>query len=169
MNTRIGFSTVIGNPVSWLIRKMTKSECSHVWFLYHDVDFQADMVMDAHETGFRIIPYEKFKKKNKIIAVIEPRQDMSEGLKRVALEYLGTMYDYPGLFGMIPVKIGQFFKRKWKNPFKSKHMVECAESVIRAMHLSPACPAEVSKWDPEETDPDTVKRFLIKDSILSSG
>ena len=70
--TYIGFSTPKKfNPLSWLIKVFTTSKVSHTWFMYHDMDFDTDIVMEAHTTGFRIIPYVLFEEKNKIIAVID--------------------------------------------------------------------------------------------------
>src|SRR5574343_542682 len=100
MNTSFGFSTPVSfNPISWLVRKFTKSRVSHVWFKYFDADFNMDMVMEAHELGFRLLPYERFKKNNKIVAVWSTKDDLGSGL-RWAATWLGTAYDFSGLFGM---------------------------------------------------------------------
>jgi len=134
MTTRIGFSTPKHfNPVSWLVRKITGSEASHAFFIYYDHDWDVDMVMEAHEVGFRILPLDHFEKKNELVATFTPRTPIDEGLKYVALEYLGTMYDYGGLFGGIFTMIGKWFKRQWHNPWQSKRSVFCSEAVVIAL------------------------------------
>lgn len=138
MTTRIGFSTPKKfNPVSWLVRKLTGSQVSHAFFVYMDSDWGEDFVMEAHELGFRIVSLEKFKKANNILRLIIPKKSIDEGTRRVALEYVGTRYDYEELFGMIVVVVGRWLKAKWKNPFRSTSKVFCSEAVVRAMLLSP--------------------------------
>ena len=110
MTTRIGFSTPKQfNPVSWLVRTVTGSKASHAFFVYHDQDFDMDMVMEAHELGFRLTPFEHFKKKNKLVGLFVPKHPIDTGLKYVAQRYLGTMYDYSGLVGEIVVMAGRCY------------------------------------------------------------
>lgn len=138
MTTRIGFSTPkFFNPVSWLVRKFTRSRASHAFFVYHDVDFDMDMVMEAHELGFRLTPFEHFKRQNKLVALVVPKNNIDVGLRIVAHRYLGSMYDYAGLIGMAWVMVGRWLKRKWKNPFRGSKYVFCSEAVILAMKSSP--------------------------------
>jgi hypothetical protein len=149
--TEIGFSTPKRfNPLSWLVRKMTGSKCSHAWFRYFDNDFEMYCVMEAHEFGFRIIPWALFEKLNTIVKVVTPQHDIEVGLQRVAREYLGTSYDYMGLVGMAFVAIGRFFKNKWNNPFKSSSTVFCSEAVARAM------------VPPEDVEPQDLLTFFEK-------
>ena len=71
LNPRIGFSTT-NHLLSKIIKKITNSKCSHVWFLYYDENFKCDMVMEAHFT-YQVIPFEMFKKNNKIIEIVVPK------------------------------------------------------------------------------------------------
>lgn len=136
--TRVGFSTPKHfNPVSWLVRKFTGSRASHAFFVYTDNDFDMEMVMEAHELGFRLTPFEHFKKHNQLVKLVTPKHSIDTGLKAVAQRYLGTMYDYEGLLGMAWVMVGRWLKRKWKNPFRGSKYVYCSESVILAMKESP--------------------------------
>ena len=138
MTTRVGFSTPkYFNPVSWLVRKLTGSRASHAFFVYHDSDFDMDMVMEAHELGFRLTPFEHFQKHNSVVKLVVPQNPIDLGLRIVAHRYLGTMYDYAGLIGMSVVMIGRWLKRKWSNPFRGSKSVYCSESVILAMKKSP--------------------------------
>ena len=137
-STRIGFSTPkTFNPVSLLVRKFTGSRASHAFFVYHDVDFDMAMVMEAHELGFRLTPFERFTKHNKLVALIEPKNPIDIGLRVVAQRYLGSMYDYAGLFGMAVVMLGRWFKLKWRSPWRGAKNVYCSEAVILAMKASP--------------------------------
>ena len=138
ISTRVGFSTPkFFNPVSWLVRKFTGSRASHAFFVYRDADFNMDMVMEAHELGFRLTPFEHFQKNNKIVALITPKNNIDEGLRVIAHRYLGSMYDYAGLVGMAVVMVGRWLKRKWSNPFRGSKLVYCSEAVILAMKASP--------------------------------
>ena len=158
MTTRIGFSTPKRfNPLSWLVRRISKSRASHTFFIYHDLDFDFDMVMEAHELNFRLIPFEHFEEKNKIIKVVTPKNPIDKGLKVVARRYLDTMYDYPGLLGMSVVKLGKWLHRKWKNPFGSTQYVFCSESVIIAINESPGY--ELLRLDPN-SDPEEVLQYF---------
>jgi len=164
--TRAGFSTPKRfNPVSWLVRTLTKSRCSHTWFLYHDHDFDMEMVMEAHEIGFRLVPYEHFKKKNNVVALFVPRVPIEVGLKKVAQTYLDTHYDYAGLIGMAVVAIGKILKRKWKNPFTSSTHVFCSEAMTRAMKWSPGY--EKLQLDPDNVEPQEILEYFEKDGSIS--
>lgn len=135
--TRVGFSTPKAfNPVSWVVKKFTGSRASHAFFVYHDADFDMDMVMEAHELGFRLTPLKQFERKNEIVKLVEPKNNIDEGLRQIARRYLGSMYDYAGLIGMAVVMFGRFLKRKWKNPFRGSKSVYCSEAVILAMKQS---------------------------------
>jgi hypothetical protein len=138
MTTKILFSTPKHfNPVSWVVRKFTGSRVSHAAFLYWDTDFDMDMVMEAHELGFRLTPLKHFERHNQIVKLAVPKNVIDVGLKVVANRYLGSMYDYAGLIGMAVVMFGRFLKRKWKNPFRGAKSVYCSEAVILAMKASP--------------------------------
>lgn len=138
MTTRIGFSTPkFFNPVSWLVRKFTGSRASHAFFIYHDKDFDMEMVMEAHELGFRLTPLDHFTKYNKLVKVVTPKFSIDGGLVQVAQRYLGSMYDYAGLIGMAVVMLGRWLRLKWTNPFRGSKFVFCSEAVILAMRSSP--------------------------------
>jgi hypothetical protein len=134
---RIGFSTPKAfNPVSWVVKRATGSRASHAFFVYFDVDFEMEVVLEAHELGFRLIPRAHFERGNRIVKLVSPRHAVDVGLKKVAHRYLGSMYDYAGLFGMVVVLVGRWLSRKWKNPFRGSKSVYCSEAVILAMKAS---------------------------------
>ena len=164
MTTRIGFSTPKHfNPVSWLVRKITGSAASHAFFIFHDKDWDAEMVMEAHELGFRLIPLDHFEKKNDIVATFTPRSSIEEGLKIVALEYLGTMYDYGGLFGGIITRVGKWLKRKWHNPLESSKAVFCSEAVVIALQKSKYPGSET--LEAKDTTPQDLLNYFANEPI----
>ncbi len=152
------------NPVSWIVRKFTGSKASHAFFVYHDKDFDMDMVMEAHELGFRLTPYDHFKRHNKLVALVTPLQPIDAGLKLIAQRYLGSMYDYAGLIGMAIVMFGRFLKRKWKNPWRGSRYVYCSESVILAMKASPGY--EGLDLDSDEDPQDLLNWFVKQEGYM---
>lgn len=131
--THVGFSTPRSfNPVSLLVRKLTHSRASHVWFLFWDADFSLDMVMEAHELGFRLIPLERFKKSNRIVGIFTPKEDTTDAM-RWAARHLGSAYDFGGLLGMAWVLLGRVFKRSWRNPLNSPRAMFCSELAVRVL------------------------------------
>lgn len=157
--THVGFSTPKAfNPVSWLVRKFTGAACSHAWFLYYDKDWGFDVVLEAHELGFRLLPYEHFKRQNNIIALFIPKMDIDVGLARVAKEFLGRAYDFGGLLGMSVVLLGRFLKRKWRNPFQSSKAAFCSEACVLALLYSDFPQAE--HLLPHETSPQDLMNFF---------
>lgn len=148
---RIVFSA--GN--SWLSKAImwfTRGKASHSFFVYYDQDFEADMILEATggpmSGGFRIIDYEDFKKKNKIILEHEARHDLSVGFKK-SRKWLGAQYDLGGLIGFIWVLLGRWLRKTWHNPFCSSRALFCSEAVAR-----------VCQWSSypgfEEVDPETM-------------
>lgn len=161
VNTRIGFSTPKRcNPVSWLVRRFTNSECSHTFFLYRDLDWEADMVLEAHEMGFRLLTLAHFEKKNEVVASFKPRAGIEDGLKHVAREYLGVSYDFGGLLGSIVVMFGRWLKRKWHNPLHSPASVFCSEVVVIALQKSGYPGSE--KMVPHDTTPQDLLEFFSR-------
>lgn len=132
----LGFSTPRRfNPVSWLVRKLTGSTASHAWFLYYDQDFQMDMVMEAHELGFRLLPFSRFERENKVVAVFSPTCDFNLGLKWAAT-WLGTAYDFTGLLGMAWVLIWRKLGKRVRNPLQRSHAMFCSEIATKALAKS---------------------------------
>lgn len=149
-----GFSTPSKfNPVSWVVRKLTGSQASHTWFLYFDEDFKMWMVMEAHELGFRLLPFKRFRDANKVVAIYSTRTSVDDGL-RWAASWLGTAYDFKGLLGMFWVILGRVFSRKWKNPMQNTHAMFCSEMAVTVLQSSGV---DWSKQlDPTEATPQDV-------------
>lgn len=155
LKDRIVFST--GNGfVSRAIRWLTRSKASHVSIVYYDVDFERDMLMEATGDGFHMVSFEKFKSKNKIVGVYEPKYSLEKGLK-VAAEKLGEKYDFGGLFGMLWVLLGRWLRRKWYNPLQSNQALFCSEAVADIFADSAYPSFELI---PSRTDPQDLIEFL---------
>lgn len=136
MSTRLAFSTPKSfNPVSWLVKKLTGSHVSHVVFVYADADFGMDMVMEAHELGFRLITLEHFARHNNVVRIVEPRASLNPGL-RWAATWLGTSYDFGGLLGMAWVLLMRKLGRRARNPLQSSRAMFCSEIAVRALQES---------------------------------
>lgn len=154
---KIGFSTT-NNWVSKIIRKMTHSKVSHAW-IYFDNDsfFGFPLVLESTTEGFRIIPYEQFKKANIVVTLVDTKIDISSALVKEA-QNLGESYDFIGLIGMFFVMIGKWFKMKIKNPSHNLHSMFCSEAVVRI--LQQANYPGTKDLDPKNISPEDLYELL---------
>lgn len=121
----IGFSTHNG-PLAWIIRKVTRSECSHC-YLY---DPETGLIFHAQGMKVQALSYSNFLKKNKIVWETEALNVDWIWLR----EQLGKPYGVGTLVGFILPLIF-----KIKNPFSdSDHSFVCSELVARSMNLEDA-------------------------------
>ena len=165
MNDRIGFSTTT-NWLSRLIRWFTQASVSHAWLLYFDVDFGGrEMVLEATLEGVRIIPFEIFKKKNIIVKITTPSHDLKRGLA-LAGDTLGSGYDFTGLFGMLWVTLGRWFKKKWKNPWERPHSMFCSEFVAQVLKWSSYPGTDF--WDVGAMAPQDLYEFFMRQEIAAA-
>lgn len=156
---RVGFSYRNGNVLSKLIRKLTHSKTSHTWLLVDDSVLGSQIVIEASLAGFACVDYDYFKKKNQIVAVVEPKYSLDQGLKKIAKD-LGEPYDYVGLFGQLVVIVGKWFRRKWHNPFVSKKSMFCSEAITMVLQGSDYPGAKLMV--PSDTSPQDLLDFLTK-------
>ena len=163
MNTRVGFSTPRHfNPVSWLVRLLTGSACSHAFFIYYDDEWCQDFVLEAHEFGFRVVLLARFQKKNDIVAIFKPKTSIETGVQFVAVEYLGSTYDYGGLLGTLVLLLGRWLHRKWRNPWSSARAVFCSEAVTLA--LQKAGYAGADQLISQDTTPQDLLEFFTREA-----
>ena len=149
---KIGFSTNSWHPISILIRWWTQSEVSHVFVLYDDEQLGIPMVAEVVLNGFRVIPYAKFLRDNTIICVVEPKHDLSAGLKKVAA-WLGRPFDFKALLGFCDL-----FKGFVQHPFDNPKELLCSELVIRM--LREAGYPGAKRLNPKTTSPQELLEFL---------
>lgn len=154
----VGFSTPrTWNPISALIRRMMNSKASHTWLLVEDPLFELRLVLEAHETGFRLISLAEFVKNNKIVKLLQPAHPLAKGLPEAG-GWLGDEYDVRGLIGIFFVTVAKFFRHKIANPFTSSRALFCSEAVVRVMKAAGYPGAE--KFGDETTSPADLMTFL---------
>lgn len=132
--SRVGFSTSrTYNPISAIIRAVTKSPASHCYFVYYDSTLECELVMEAHWT-FQLVPYDRWLKENKPVAEYRTEHQSFTRALRSTKEYLGTAYDVTGLLGMAWVlAIAHWFKKKVRNPLQNPKALFCSEAVTKAL------------------------------------
>lgn len=157
-DTRVGFSTAkgVGGVLSRLVMLFTGDRYSHVWLLYYDHAFGCDMVMEA-STTWRLIPLRDFAKHNNIVAIYRPSQSIDEGLREGG-RLLGSRYDVEGLLGNVVVVVGEWLRRRWRNPFRSSRQVFCSEGVLRVLQASGYPGAH--RLDVDEVRPGQIEALL---------
>jgi hypothetical protein len=155
----IGFSTPrLWNPLSALIRAMTRSRVSHTFLLVEDPMFELRLVLEAHSTGFRLVSLTRFVKDNKIVAIVEPSHPVEPGLPRAG-EWLGEKFDLLGLFGIFVTLLARYFRqRPWRNPFPTPSALFCSEAVIKTLKAA-GYPGS-AKLGEETTTPAEVLAFF---------
>ncbi len=155
----VGFSTPRRwNPLSALIRAMTRSRTSHAWLLVEDPAFRLRLVLEAHSSGFRLVSFTRFVKDNVVVALVEPAHDVERGLP-AAGEWLGESFDVLGLVGIFLTLVARWFRqRPWRNPFPTPSALFCSEAVIRTLRAAGYPGSEA--LPPEDTTPAELLAFL---------
>lgn len=151
---RVGFSTS-RTPVSWAIRRLTRSEVSHCFFI-------ADLwgvacVLEATERGFVASPVSEFSKAHRIVTVCDLEVEDAPTLQQ-AVELLGRPYDFLGLAGFLWVLLGRKLGRSWSNPARSEQRLFCSEAIVRVLHKIEYPGA--TYLDPEQVSPQDLLVFL---------
>lgn len=128
----IGFSAS-NSYTSKIIRWFTKSHCSHAYLKFFDPLINEELILEANEHGYVLIPLSRWIKNNTIISEFKitsiPEIAQIQGL-HFAVNYLGASYDALGAIAL-------FFRRwfsRYHNPLaKTDDRVFCSEMV--AMYL----------------------------------
>jgi hypothetical protein len=154
---KIGFSTARHNPISWIIRKLTRSRASHAWLQLTVQPFDLEMVFEATEWGVRLVPWRIFRRHNRIVARFEPLVPLDAGLVE-AKRWLGARYDFGGLLGMFFVVVGRLLGRKRKNPWNSAKAMFCSELVTTVL-IGSGYPG-AREHAPSQTSPQDLLDFL---------
>jgi hypothetical protein len=155
----VGFSTPrTWNPLSAAIRKVTGSRTSHAYLLFRDPLFRILVVMEAHSTGFRVLPYRRFRRENRIVATIAPDHDLTPGL-HAAGKWLGEQFDVAGL-----LRMGLELLRRWaaigvrRQPLPGTRALFCSEAVVRALQAADFPQSDA--LDPENVTPQELFDWL---------
>jgi hypothetical protein len=158
----VGFSTPRRwNPLSALIRAMTRSRTSHAWLLVEDPTFGLRLVLEAHTTGFRLVSFTRFVKDNKVVALVEPGHPLEHALPQAG-EWLGESFDVLGLFGIFLTLVARWFRqRPWRNPFPTASALFCSEAVVRTLKAARYPGSDA--LDDEATSPADLLAFFERD------
>jgi hypothetical protein len=156
MKVWVGFSTT-NLWISRLIRFFTRSKASHAWLSYESNELNSIIVLEAHYT-FRALPYAFFKRQNTIVKEVEITKGDTSTMVAACAKFLGTDYDYTGIVGGLIVSLGNWLKKKWKNPWGNPKVQTCSEAVVRAL-VAGGYP-EADKFDPESVSPQDLIEFL---------
>jgi hypothetical protein len=158
----VGFSTPrLWNPLSGLIRWMTRSRTSHTSLLVEDPAFRLRLVLEAHSTGFRLVSFTRFVKENKVVAVVTPAHPLASALP-AAGEWLGDSFDVLGLVGIFLTLVARWFRqRPWRNPFPTPSALFCSEAVVRALKAARYPGSEA--LEDEATSPADLLAFFERD------
>ena len=139
--------------LSRLIRFVTRSDMSHALVTYKDETLGKVMVMEAQWRGFVIVPWTRWRQKNRLVARFSlrvPEVDQAEALRKLAGR-LGEEYDTLGLFG--------FALRRWRkrsrNVFASSKKLYCSEACAELVRDS-----GIAIGDPESFEPQDLFEFL---------
>ena len=127
---------VISRIIQWFTRskkdRLTPSQCAWV---YYDVDFKTDCVLEANEKGFALSTAANAINEKHIVAVATSEHDLSVGFREAA-KWLGSKYDFGGLFGFVWVLLGRWLRRKWHNPWSRSKALFCSEAMVRILQWS---------------------------------
>jgi hypothetical protein len=122
------FSTSHG-LVSRLICWVTRSRVSHALLTFRSATLDKVLVMQATGLGFHLWPWDKWRRKNKLVArfaLAVPPERQLVALRDLARN-LGAEYDTWSLFA--------FLRRRWgkraRNPWNSPRKLICSEVVAR--------------------------------------
>jgi len=149
--------------VSWLIKKFTKSESSHVAIGLEI--YGVPVLIHSTMGGVQISPRDKWMTNNYVVEEYEFVPNMSDGIKH-ACEHLGERYDYVGLLGYAIILImWRWFRKKMKNPLASPIALVCSEFVCHVDHEK-----LIEEWmdlDPERTTPqDLIERCRLGKNFI---
>jgi hypothetical protein len=148
-NLRIAYSKGRG-PISWLIRKATRSDVNHALFLVEEAG--AELVVGADWNGLVMQTRARWERTGSRVVDVPPlARSLDDGIG-VLLEMLDRPYDYAGLLGMPVVLAARFwFRRRCRNPLQSKGALFCSEAAATLLRAVGYPGAE--QLDPATVDP----------------
>lgn len=157
----VGFSTS-SRVLDRVIRAVTRSRVSHTFLLVSDPFFQQLMVLEASGAGIRFVTLDVFQRSNKVVRLLTPPVPLDASVRRAA-DWLGERYAYEGLFGMLFVQIGRWFKRRWHNPLHSSHALFCSE--LNTLVVQAAGWPGAAALDPFSTNPEDLLECLTPTAL----
>ena len=167
MQVKIGFSTGLHSPISWLIRKATGSRTSHAFLIYQDETLSDSMILEADRGGFQVQRLAVFLRTNTLVAQVPV--DLPAAAIQEADRWLGEGYDYEGLLCEAIVKVARWFGRKISSPVHSPKSMFCSEAMVKLLQVAKYPGAD--KLVGYDTSPEDLLRFLEATPVIpkSSG
>jgi len=148
----IGFSRN-NFPISYLIRRWTKSEVSHSFLLFDDETLNTKMVLEVTLGGYRIVPWSTFKRKNDVVSIKDVGIDLLPGL-RATTRWLGLPFDFKAFLAF-----WRIFKNWSQHPFTaSPKALICSEVVIHVLQIVDFPGSK--ELNPKATSPKVLMEFL---------
>ncbi len=159
----IGVSTT-RTFLAWIIRFFTKQKASHAWISYFDETLDQRMVMEASYKGYRILPFNQWKKiigKGLKIWAFVCSESLESGIKEISKK-LGSEYD---IKFMVWHALKRWFKRLWRHPGNSPNKLACSEAVIRIIQSSGV--SDAMDKDPELITPGDLLSYMESSKYFS--
>jgi len=131
------FTICLSRGKNWFARMIcwvSKSEVSHAVIVFDSDAFGTRMVLEAMKRGLVITPWEKWKKKNMVVAqykVCVPERLLRKSFQDVG-SYIGVKYGK-----VVRLFVNQLILRREpasKNPFERSTEMFCSEVVVRFLH-----------------------------------
>lgn len=146
-----------------IIRKLTKSDVSHVMLEYVSDTWKGPMITEATFPTVRIVPAERAR--HHVVAEYVCKFDTEGGFEAIK-PYLGNWYDFKGLllFGWA-IFLFRVLKRKIRHPLTATNSQICSE--LLTWFLTGSRLPSTDKWDPELTNPLRIKNYLKKHPELA--
>lgn len=141
------FSTQDG-VVSWLLRKAMKIPASHCMITFRSDALDTVLAMEVQGRGFVIVPWDKWKKSNKLIARYSlrlPEDRILLALNKIVAR-LGDAYDTFSLFGFFLLFWGGFSR----NVTDSTEKLVCSEAVALFLHHAGLEVGDIGKVTPRD-------------------
>ena len=143
--------------MAWAIRFITKQKASHAWISFYDEFLDQRMVMEASNTGYRLLPIGYWARQFpglKTWVFVYRKDGIEIGVKEIAKK-LGTEYD---VRFMLWHATKRWFKRLWNHPGNSPNKMACSEANVRIMQVANVPGSSV--LDPELMTPGDLLCFL---------
>ena len=153
----VGFSCAPG-PLSFVVRKLTRSEASHCFFSFKLAG--TPLVLHADHRGVSIESRKIFDAENKTVGEFQLLTGLDACIDELLAD-LGRPYDYGGLVGQGWVLLGQTFGRRWENPLQSNNAWYCSELVTHFLQEA----GDNIPYDPSQVSPGLLMEILTKSAF----
>jgi hypothetical protein len=116
------------------------------------------VVMHATSIGFNIETWARFRIRAHNTIMFSCKTPLDDAIKKLA-DYLGTRYNYSGLFGAILQLIASWFGRYIKNPWNNPRKLFCSEAIVLLLQYAKVPGSE--QFVPASTSPEMLLEYMI--------